>query len=281
MEYDGTIVQFIGTYAMRYRLYNLFSSINLRVYDATDELVLFRTITELNNQSILIIIDVDGYKDEGAEILKKIRDRDRYSPVIVISSITKRSFYVESILRGATDFILKPFDDDLVLLKVLDHLKIKEDRNRLEIISFDLATYLKGEIRKAEKGQFALSIMFFTYYYEGSDTTARIGKQNTYNLVYDSVKSLFWDTDIFIRFGTNYYIGVFPFCDQANTKKISQKISQKFFELQGEHVDLSKFKMLTIFNTFPVDAKSPEEMLQSLIDKVKKRLPNEEINTIK
>lgn len=278
MEYDGTIVQYIGTYAMRYRLFNLFTSINQRIYDITDEMQLYRTLTELSHQSLLIIVDVDGYKDEGAEILKKIREKDRYSPVIVISSITKRSFYVESILRGATDFILKPFDDDLVLLKVLDHFKIKEDKN-LEIISFDLSTYLKGEIRKAEKGQYALSLMFFTYYFEGSDVTSKIGKQNTYSLVYDAIKLLFWDTDIFIRFGTNYYIGVFPFCDEANTRIISQKISEKFFELQSEHVELSKFKMLTIFNTFS-GAKSPDEMLQSLIEKVRQRLPNEDISPI-
>jgi len=281
MAHTIAIVQYVSSHTMRHRLSNLFSTITHKLYDAANEIQFFKALSELNYSAVIILIDVDSFQDNGARILTKIRRMDRYSPIIVISSITKKSFYVESMLRGATDFVLKPFDNHLLLMKVVEHLRVKEDDSLLEIITFDLATYLKGEIRKAEKGHYALSLMFLTYFCDGSDEANKIGKHNTYNLVYKAIKALFWDTDIFIRFGTNYYIGVFPFCDEANTQIISRKITERFLKLQSENIELSKFKMITIFNTFPLEAKNPNDMLQLLIERVRQQLPNEEINPIK
>lgn len=57
-----------------------------------------------------VFLDVKMPEMNGIEVLEEIRKRDTRLPVIIVTSSTSREAAVDSIAKGANEFILKPFD---------------------------------------------------------------------------------------------------------------------------------------------------------------------------
>jgi signal transduction histidine kinase/DNA-binding response OmpR family regulator len=98
----------------------------------------------------LIILDVqmpgmDGF--EVAEILAQ-SNRTKDIPVLFLSAISKEKKYISrGYATGAVDYITKPVDPDLLILKVKSFLKISEQQRELKRIQEML--FKEVEIRKA------------------------------------------------------------------------------------------------------------------------------------
>ena len=98
----------------------------------------------------LIILDVqmpgmDGF--EVAEILAQ-SNRTKDIPVLFLSAISKEKKYISrGYASGAVDYITKPVDPDLLILKVKSFLKLSEQQQELKGIQEMLSTEV--EIRKA------------------------------------------------------------------------------------------------------------------------------------
>lgn len=98
----------------------------------------------------LIILDVqmpgmDGF--EVAEILAQ-SNRTKDIPVLFLSAISKEKKYIsKGYASGAVDYITKPVDPDLLILKVKSFLKISEQQHELKRIQEILSREV--EIRKA------------------------------------------------------------------------------------------------------------------------------------
>lgn len=267
------VIYFAGAHTMRHRLMTLLNSMNVTAYEASSEYSIFKLIHEYSNGIQLIIYDADSTEDNGLGLLNRIRLKNRYIPILVLSSILKRSFYIESMIRGASDFLLKPFDDEAIVKKIETYLKVSDDEKSIEIITFDLSTYLKGEIRKAQKGNYPLSLMFATYYPMPVELKKN-ESQFLSQMVYGAMKSIFWETDVFLRFGKSYYIGVFPFCDESSTKAIKSKMTHRFEKLHIQTSELKEYTMFSMFVSYPNEVGEPDELIKKLIANVKLKLPN-------
>ena len=103
----------------------------------------------LKNDYSLIILDVqmpgmDGF--EVAEILAQ-SNRTKDIPVLFLSAISKEKKYISrGYASGAVDYITKPVDPDLLILKVKSFLKISEQQRELKRIQEML--FKEVEIRK-------------------------------------------------------------------------------------------------------------------------------------
>ena len=95
------------------------------------------TIKSINEKSpILIILDIwlNNSKLDGFSLLKKIRAENPQIPIIMISGHGNIETAINSIKNGAFDFIEKPFDIDILLLKVnkaLENVKLKKKIEQL------------------------------------------------------------------------------------------------------------------------------------------------------
>lgn len=104
----------------------------------------------LKNNYSLIILDVqmpgmDGF--EVAEILSE-SNRTKDIPVIFLSAVNKqKKFISRGYETGGVDYITKPVDPDLLILKVKTFLKLYEQKNELKNIRDILSKEI--EIRKA------------------------------------------------------------------------------------------------------------------------------------
>jgi two-component system response regulator AtoC len=82
----------------------------------------------------VIILDVMMPGLDGIETLRRIREFDEETPVVMLSVVGKASTIVEAIKLGAVDYLNKPFEEDeleLTLGKVLEKKALERERDLL------------------------------------------------------------------------------------------------------------------------------------------------------
>lgn len=82
----------------------------------------FNVITAVNGTEALrkiktqkfdgVFLDVKMPEMTGIEVLEEVRKSDKRLPIIIVTSSTSREAAIDSIAKGANEFILKPFDWD-------------------------------------------------------------------------------------------------------------------------------------------------------------------------
>ncbi|MCR4558009.1 MAG: response regulator transcription factor [Saccharofermentans sp.] len=83
-----------------------------------------QALAVLNTEHVdLAIVDIMMPKIDGYQLISKIRERDRYIPVIVISAKVTLSDRIIGIDMGADDYITKPFEPLEVQAKVRAQLR--------------------------------------------------------------------------------------------------------------------------------------------------------------
>ena len=83
----------------------------------------------------LVVADIKMPRMTGLEILEKVREKDEYLPVILMTAYATLSSAVEAISKGAYDYLLKPIEFtqfELAIKRALD--KRNSDRFRLRIV---------------------------------------------------------------------------------------------------------------------------------------------------
>jgi signal transduction histidine kinase len=107
----------------------------------------------LKNEYVLIILDVQMPGMDGYEVAEIVRgySRTKYIPIIFLSAVNiDKRFITKGYAAGGVDYVTKPFDPDLLMLKVQTFYKLHEQNKELN----DIQLALKEEIetrKKAEK----------------------------------------------------------------------------------------------------------------------------------
>jgi DNA-binding NtrC family response regulator len=92
----------------------------------------------LNNDSYdVILLDMNFSKDttsgkEGFEWLKQIKERDPNAVVIMITAFGDVEMAVRALKEGATDFILKPWQNEKLVATIATAIKLKKSYNEVD-----------------------------------------------------------------------------------------------------------------------------------------------------
>ncbi len=90
----------------------------------------------------LCLLDVMMPNIDGFTLAEEIRDIDPDVPLFFLSAKTMKEDIIKGYKLGADDYITKPFDSDVLLLKIKAILKRNEEQNReADNMEFDLASY--------------------------------------------------------------------------------------------------------------------------------------------
>jgi signal transduction histidine kinase len=143
----------------------------LIVDDKQENIFSLKTLLQLNNYKVdsassgeealkkilrtdyaLIILDVqmpgmDGY--EVAEAVSSLNNT-RGTPIIFLSAVNiDKRFIIKGYISGGVDYVTKPFDPDLLLLKVRSFYRLTEQNRELRRIGEEL----RNEVERRKKAQ--------------------------------------------------------------------------------------------------------------------------------
>lgn len=102
----------------------------------------------------LCLLDVMMPQMDGFTLAEAIRDVDPDIPLFFLSAKTMKEDIIQGYKLGADDYITKPFDSYVLLLKIKAILKRNEELNRGQLnIEYDLSTYhLNPKLRQLTRG---------------------------------------------------------------------------------------------------------------------------------
>lgn len=90
----------------------------------------------------ICLLDVMMPNMDGFTLAEEIRDVDPDIPLFFLSAKTMKDDIIQGYKLGADDYITKPFDSEVLLLKIKAILKRNEEENRMsDNVEFDLGKY--------------------------------------------------------------------------------------------------------------------------------------------
>ena len=90
----------------------------------------------------ICLLDVMMPNMDGFTLAEEIRDVDPDIPLFFLSAKTMKDDIIQGYKLGADDYITKPFDSEVLLLKIRAILKRNEEENRVnDNVEFDLGRY--------------------------------------------------------------------------------------------------------------------------------------------
>lgn len=106
---------------MRRILINILAKLNLTdINEATDGA---QAVERVSSEDYgLVLMDWNMPNLSGIEALKAMRAAGKKMPVIMVTTEGEKSRVLEAMRAGATNYIVKPFNPDTVLLKIKETL---------------------------------------------------------------------------------------------------------------------------------------------------------------
>jgi diguanylate cyclase (GGDEF)-like protein len=127
-EHPNSILIVDDSKLYREKIRHALRHLNIKILEAQDGAEALEMVNESENNITLMVTDFNMPNMDGLELAMKIRSiytRDEFA-IIAASSIDDRETIKKFIKIGANDFIIKPFNDDEVLIKVHAALELLE-----------------------------------------------------------------------------------------------------------------------------------------------------------
>lgn len=185
---------------------------------------------ELNNKLGLIIWCI--YNEEKSvfnDILKfKSIESFKHIPIIVISNFGNNGVVLKAVQSGVSDFILKPYNPDLLKSKLLDimNLKSKSKNSDLDVINkkveFSLKKILSMQIKGATRGRYELSMILFSIM-KSKEVSNEIRARNTVTIKKILEKKA-RETDLLIECSNSNLLIILPYTNQDGMKTFYNKV---------------------------------------------------------
>lgn len=106
----------------------------------------------LKNTYSLIILDVQMPEMDGFEVAEAISgySKSKDIPIIFLSAVnTHKKYITKGYASGAVDYVTKPFDPDILLLKIKTFYKLSEQHRQLN----EMDRYLRQEIEQRKQAE--------------------------------------------------------------------------------------------------------------------------------
>ncbi len=113
-----------NTFYIRNRIRELTLHLNAEVLEATNSKQLSNVLNS-TKEIDLVILEINIPNEDGFGILREVRHTRSEVPIIILTSENKRSSFIRGIQEGASDYILKPFDDQFLTSRIVEHLDHK------------------------------------------------------------------------------------------------------------------------------------------------------------
>jgi diguanylate cyclase (GGDEF)-like protein len=190
----------------------------------------------------IVLLDIVMPEMDGYEVLAALQksEKTKHIPIIFISGLNKREDEKCGLKMGAVDYIRKPFDEMIVKLRVRLHMRIVNQRHRIEQLSLiDQLTEMPNrrafderldmEWGRAIREKMPLSILLADadYFKICNDMYGhRQGDRVLQRIAQALKQSIKRSTDFCARWGGEEFAVLLPNTDSKGGKEIAEKIRQ-------------------------------------------------------
>ena len=262
------LVMFDEKAFIRNRIKSLLSSTDIRVHEATSYGQLVSLVDHDTFNVDMVLADLNFDDPILVDKMKSFRDEHRSVPLVIFTSVSSRKVFVNAMKLGANDFILKSVEDDILVSRIKKNVGLTipaaSPGQQGDKVSLDITRYLAGEIRKAQKGSYTLTICFSSVLgKDGSEAGIRVSPR-----FLSQLQGTYWETDVLVSLGDNHFVSFFPFCSVNGKMIVESKLQSIFETLKGSDVKLESCSLINDYVTFPEDGLTKEDILTKMIEEM-------------
>ena len=155
------------------------------VYEAKDAFEAFEIIE--SKKPHIIITDINMPKINGLEMIRKIREKNLDTNIIVLSAFTQTSYLLEAIELGLVKYLVKPIRHETIY-PILSQCvkKIKNDSSNIKYFSKDCYFDMLNKILIKDNTNIKLTN-------KESDLLTLLCENSNHFVSYDLIASIVWD----------------------------------------------------------------------------------------
>ncbi len=268
MDNSSVVVLVEPNRVVKNRIRNILSNQQIRIFEVSDREDLLSVLSKHNYNVDLIITEIEinpNSKFDGISLIQLVKEKRSAIPVVILTSISKKDVITRCLAEGASDYILKPFEDEYLKEKLIKYINL-QNLTELTTLKLNLMNFLEGEIYKARKGKYAFSLLkiVFDSNNEDQETPSQYAFYKFAEPLYAELKSLFWEADLYIQHGFQSHLGFFPFCNRENVKIIVSKILATFNTYKLANPRLDNYNISYSFVSYPEDGDMATDLLNKL-----------------
>ena len=126
-----TVMLVDDSVSVRRVMSNLIKGVGWVALDAKDGIDALEILQKTNRKPDLFLLDIEMPRMDGYELLASLRSQEAYcqTPIVMVTSRAGKKHRCKAMELGATDYLIKPYQDD-VLLKLIGELVKKSQPER-------------------------------------------------------------------------------------------------------------------------------------------------------
>jgi len=252
-----------------------------QAYDGEEGLSIFK-----EKKPDIILADINMPILNGLSMVKKIREINSHTPIVLISAFDDKSYLLQAIELNIDYFISKPIDIDIldngldcIVKKLQNRINIerenKEDREHLyKLAHFDSLTNLPNRLlfnkkldealEKAENDKSVVALFFVDLdrFKNINDTYGHAAGDEVLKIVSQSVQKCIRSEDIFFRISGDEFSLIL---EETKDKDSIELISEKILKATSTSINFKGHKINVTcsigISRFPQDTKDKKELL--------------------
>lgn len=196
-------------------------------------------------------------------------------PFVVVG---ERNQVMRGLALGAKDYVVTPCSQSDFISRILVTLESLRYTTSLTtyntVIQMTFKEYFLSEVKRAERGLYDLSMIFFSLVSKGTNTTNdeyqlyKLVKQLS-SLIHSRLRS----TDTVIQYGALNIVGFLPFTSKLNAKTVAEKIERLYKNhLQEDSNTKTKYQLIYSIVAYPHDGDNPDDLLFNAEQQLEKAL---------
>jgi DNA-binding NarL/FixJ family response regulator len=253
------------TFMMK-RINNILNDMPCKVYPALNYLELEHFLTLDLVQVDMIIAELNFDNSQEIEMITHYLKKYPNTKLVIFTSDLSRKAFLDSIKVGASDYIINNISDDEIKVRINQHISKKASSLIPTHLILNLNKYLSGELIKANKGNYKLTIAFSAIVNEKG---LQVQSEDT-SLVANFFSANYWDTDSIVIFGFNHMLSFFPFCTEDMIDILDQKLQHMFAACKSHNIHIAKYQLQNTYVTFPEEGLTVEDILKIVRRKIEK-----------
>jgi PleD family two-component response regulator len=254
-----------------YRIKKLLDGVNVEIAMAS---TIFETLNKIGNpQNIydLFIVEAKLGSEDGFELINRVREIKPNAVFIIVTGLNVRRSFVKAIRVGASDYILKPFTDEYMRSKLMQHIQSIEEAKLLPSQSpKHIENALFNAVNRAVRERYELMVGLIIFYHKNKEGTD-IEDVTILKSLFNALKDQLGEDDEIFSHGTNGLVIILPKKGILVKQSLTDHYDAVFknFLIEKQLPDTS---IAFVFVSLPTEVDSKQNALTVLAQRIEKKI---------